>query len=452
VWFLFNATLPPLLRGRVCCDSVEYLGLAEGAHSLSEILGTTGARTLGYPLFLWLHKAAVHAVGLDSFDWVQVALFTALMLHVGAALFLFRSMPQAHPVFLGLLIANPGLTSQAALPLTDSLTTSLCTLALGFALRSFSPGCGGPENERSASGSPSRWECLTRSGASGWTTFLNAAAAGAMLGAAVLVRPSLQVIAPAFIVAWGALLSWRARSWNWAPVVAAVALSVVAAPGYWNCSRANGSFCLVPEDWLARAAARSVEVGLGSSRTFTEWNPPRVICAVDESDFEHMQSKCEIDPQHIPLSLLGCYALHPAAAAVHLAKKTIGLLDGFALNTYAAEETTWWQRILGRAFGVLSFVGLCLGAAWWILGRRRRAADLPPQVLLLWCAAYLAVQVNFHVETRYGLPIVPATYALLAWLLPEIQLRWVLAVFALATWLFLSTVIAWDSLPLVWCA
>ena len=186
-WFLYNLNLPDLHRGRVCCDSVDYIAIADQPYG--DLLSYTGSRTFGYPLFLKVHASLRDGLGVGAWiDWVTLASVTAFLLQVFTSIFLFRSFRAARvevPAWiLLLLLAHPGLASHAALPLTDSLTTSLLTFGVAAGCRAL---------------------CQTR------MRPLWALALGSALGAVYFVRPPLLLVVQVSLLLW-LMMAWASRA------------------------------------------------------------------------------------------------------------------------------------------------------------------------------------------------------------------------------------------------
>jgi hypothetical protein len=118
LWFLFNATLPDVYRGKLCCDSVEYVETARSSWEIGQILTHYEYRTLGYPLFLHAHLFLLKKLGFatpDDWTWVHVSLYTVFIFFVCTSYFLYNSFLrrgiQLHRVALYILLLHPGLLS-----------------------------------------------------------------------------------------------------------------------------------------------------------------------------------------------------------------------------------------------------------------------------------------------------------------------------------------------------
>lgn len=255
-WFAWNLSLAPVLKGRVCCDSTDYIKVARHLDSWSKLAdynallpeGTPVHRAVGYPAFLAAHLHLVEGLGLqNAVDPVNVALVTGLLLYFAACVFLFASVRGAgiriHPVALTALLAHPGLTSHAALPLTDTFSTSL--LMLGAASL---PRAGSPCKDW-------RW----------------AGAAGLFIGWAALARPSLRPLSILLISGWAAWSAWASSKnplTKLAPFAAIAGFAFMMAPQYLACSRHFGKFCFQDEAYVTWSTAGTARVGLLSGRGY----------------------------------------------------------------------------------------------------------------------------------------------------------------------------------------
>ena len=140
--------------------------------------------------------------------------------------------------------------------------------------------------------------------------------------------------------------------------------------------------------------------------------------------------------------------------AVHLIKKTIGLFDNFHLNTYAVEITRPWHVWWNRLFGLIAFNGFV--AAIWLLGRdllRRRCSERPALIFSAFLlVAFVAMNVNSAIESRYGLPVAPTAFMLFGALVAEIarsperrERRLFVGLAAVCSIGFLAQAVVWDA-------
>jgi hypothetical protein len=412
-WFFYNYTLPPLYKGRVCCDSVGYIAVVTDAAGLKDILLGAGERTIAYPLFLGLHRAFLQLLGVAA-DWVALSLVTSLALHFAAILFVYwvlvaRLKARLSPVFLFLALAHPGLVSQAALPLTDSFAASVSAVALGFAMWAY--------EERLAPRA----------------AFLCHLATGALLGACILTRPSfLLVVATTVPTLWllvPAIVRARRDSdkagrarraivgairHHTLPVMLGVAL--VSAIGFRNCLARYHSVCVSDPDYSAKHMTISLRWGLGSPRVYTTFGPPkpRNGYIVDPFSFEHFASRCTIRRGAAFGDLARCYAKNAPYAPIHFVKKTIGLFDNPYLNTYAMDVTRPWHMVVNRIFGWLGFLGwMCSLHHLYSICRHKRVDEPFRMVMMGFVLLYVGISINFHIESRHGFPaLVPALFML----------------------------------------
>ncbi|MDB4938647.1 MAG: hypothetical protein JWP87_5619 [Labilithrix sp.] len=446
-WFVYNVTLPPLYKGRICCDSVGYIAIANEASGLWEIFLGVSNRSFGYPLFLGAHKALVQLLGLGT-DWVVLSLVTSLVFHIVAVLFLYavlvhRLKMNVSPAFLLLALAHPGLVSHAALPLTDSLATSISTAAVAFAMWGYEDGL----RPRS-------------------TMFLQLAA-GALLGADIVIRPTFLMVAAATVpIVWLLLPALhharrdpektrgaRLRALGVAvrqfalPVVAGLVLASAMAPR--NCFAKYHTACIIDPANSAETKARSIRYGLEMPRVWTTFTPPRdrTGWVSDPFSVEHFSSRCTITEAAALTDLARCYARGAPYLPLHLAKKTIGLYDNFHLNTYAADITRPWHAVLNRSFGWLAFLGfVCSIHHLQAVLRKKRAFEPALVVPMAFVLLYTAISINFHIESRYGLPAVVPAFVMAASTLQSASRRTKLLLLA-CTVPFVVQTFLWDSAP-----
>jgi hypothetical protein len=423
-WFFRNYGLPPLFRGRVCCDSTDYIRISWNLTTLSSWLnfdslypygpGST-ERAMGYPTLLAFHRGFLALINLKSLDSVDASLFTVLAFYFGSSYFFYRSLLSIglnlHPIVLFLLLAHPGLTSHAALPLTDTLATSLVMVTSSAIIRA-----GG------------NW---TRNGRK------YALLAGIALGATVLVRPSFQIPVAGCIGVWMFVSAWRAftdsrnrmtTSSNWPdrfkidwrfmalPMLALAAMTVMITPQVYSCSSKFKLLCYQSPLINSQGAANGLNIGMYGARTYSllasKKHASGLPSTSDAFYEKHFGAGCFVEAAKIPASLVKCYVHRIPYLPLYFWKKLIGLADNFHLNTYAATITTDGQVTYNRLFSVLTFLGnvCCLAIlAWTIFRRRWNESWFVP---LGFYATYLALSVVFHVESRFGFPTIP--FALVA--------------------------------------
>ncbi len=408
VWFCAASSLPPLLRGKTCCDAVSYLHLAEsskiagafaatgtgtvgGGSSLLHTVFTaltadTGYRTLGYPAFLAAHRYVLHVLGLSSaVDWFSLSTFTALLLHLVSALFFWRGIRRhidVHPIGLFLLLAYPPLVAHAAVPLTDSLAVSLLLLALGSLLRV------APETRKR----------------------LWAALGGLFLGLLVITRPSHLPAAVVVITVWltiAGMRKWRRYDAGMfaCACIAAACFVLPLAPRIASCSLHAGTLCFTPPGDNAYQTAFLIQVGNDGARTQTVvWGKSSsAIYTVTDAFFQSSFARCPI--VHPGPDLLRCYARNAPLLPLFFLKKTVGLFDHPGLTPYATVVTPAWVTWTNRTGGLLGFLGFLALAAWALHMIRRKQWTSMSLLAALYALVYWAYSSVISVEARYGLPL-----------------------------------------------
>jgi hypothetical protein len=407
MWFVFNDSLPAIFRGRDCCDSVNYISIAKSHANLGEMLNFSGDRALGYPLFLKLHQVGVEFFKLPV-DWINASCISSLILHFAAILFFYWILTsklkfKLHPFFLLLVLIHPGLVSHAALSLSDSVTTSLFTLSLAFTICAFKQ----PQSHLS------------------WRTHL---VAGALLGLSVLMRPLLlSFVLVAFPLIWvfypatneikylGRAKGSKKNVMRHFALPFLLGFALTSGVGFRSCFLQFHRFCLSNPSFNKEVMAGSIRVGLRSSRVYTSVTPATKWAVVtDAYSQRHFGDKCIISDKKAISTLLQCYIQNLPALPLHLLKKMIGFFDNYQLNTYAVDITTTWERYLNRTFGLLGFLGtLCAFLYLYLFSRGQKYRESSLVLLTAFILIYTGISLNFHIESRYGFPAVPAAIFLL---------------------------------------
>lgn len=390
-WFAYvrSVGLPNRIRG----DAFAYLDMVASADSITDLLGSVGERTPGLPLFLYAVRVPFELVTpLESATlgaFVDTVALVLLATHVAASLLFFRRMREflssslglsLPPLALALLIAYPGLVAYTTVPLTDTPAADL--MMTGVVLYA----------DRSGSWKGAR-----------------SAAAGLLLGALVLTRPSaLATTAAVILVGLGQAL-WRDRA-----SVPMLALSAVVWAGLigWQaaaCTRAYGEPCLIAPDASRKALAESISWGTGSARHY--WSshtndPEGRVTVPDPLLLRVVGPSCPASTLGGRDGLLACLLANPIAYPALVLKKSIGLFDAYQLQPYAVDVTPRWARLASRPFGALAFAGFAAVVAWLVfLLRSAPASPLIP--VLVAPVAHVGWHALFHVEARYGLAVVP---------------------------------------------
>ncbi len=396
-WFLYNVTLHDMYKGRICCDSVNYIDLAKEIHSVQDVVLQYGWRTNGYPVFLKLHQFLVESVFGLSIDFVYVSLVSTFILHVAAAAFFYTSLRKAGllvpRLLLWLLVLHPGLVSHTAVPLTDGFVTTIVMFAAGCALRA-----GGRS-----------WP------AAGWFSLT-----GALFAWAVLIRPAhlpAALVTVFAIAAVGVVFAVRTRKIALACVSLAcpVLFALVLAPRTAACMRLDHRVCLYTTQDRDAFLRTGLDIQRNGARTYSvNW--------VDEQGDYHAFVRTVDDPLFLrsfgclasgepPLMrAVSCYRHNIPFLPAFFAKKTVSLFDNFHLNTYAAWITEPWHIAWNRFFGLAGFMGF--GTFFVLCGVRLwHRKSLP--VVFLYPVVYWLTSLIPSTDSRYGFPLVPFALAAL---------------------------------------
>jgi len=394
-WFAFNLSLPPEQRGVTCCDAAAYIGNA----TLADTWNAVGHRTFGYSWFLSLFLRGYEWIGgTVRFGWIPAAMTAQLVIWFAAASILFSAMRRISvwlsPLLLALLYAHPALSSQAAITLTDSLGTSLFCLSIACLIliqqRTERPGL----------------PCL---------------ALGLTLGLEVTIRPSFEMISAATLPVLALYLFARAvanrqglRRALGAAGIGTIAFVIGFLPGYGkiikNCYAVHGEYCKFDPEFMRTV---SKQIPLLSFTAARWWSSGTIGFRNTEDPFLwDMAFACDV-PKGTPETgvakwFLQCYLKAPKHLPVFIGKKLISGFDNYFLNTYATDETTPAQRVLNRTFSLVSFLGLIFAAGTVMASLFRRA--IFGYLYLIIPLIYVALQVNFHVETRYYFPTYPVFF------------------------------------------
>jgi hypothetical protein len=436
-WFAYNVTLPPVYAGRRCCDANEYL--LHASFGIPYLLTSCDVHPAGYSLFLRGHELLHDRLGLPPApDAILLALCSALVLAVVAAYAFYgalrhRGVPVSR-VALWLLLVHPGLVSYAASPLSDSLTLSLLLLLFACVLRF-------------------EWRVRARS-------FALAAGIGTLATLVVLTRTTnyypVTMLLAAFAAA-GIVVAVRDRrvALLLLPLVSLVAFERLTAPRRAACLEASGAYRFMAAPDTDRHARLSIERAAVGARSYLYLLPAlggghlyHVVNVPDPFIEQHFD--CLATAEADPARVSECFRARAPFVPAYLGKKVVALFDVSHLNPHAAAITTPLVRWWNRGFAMLGFVGLvCLaGLAAWAATRRR----LPWQVavLLAYVIPYLGGSAVFHVEARYGLPLVPPAIVALVVVAGSLRTAGrttrvaVVAALLVASAAFLAQTVAWD--------
>ena len=439
IWFCLNLNLPPPYRGLVCCDSLNYIELSK--HPIDHLIRYIGDRTFGYPLFLGVIRQLVLHFGYEVAA-INAALITQLVIHFFATFFLFSSIVKTGiqlPIWSRIaVIANTGLCSYAALPLTDSIATSLYMISGGAIIR------------------------FLNGGGRKWLSF-----AGLLFGYVALVRPSFL---PVIIVVILATLIYNLfinsilhsiKSGIWIIFFTSILVGYNFYLGYQKFGHAT----FQNPNFYARSSIGSALAGLRGGRVFAVMQPNQDWVEKEIEDpysVKYIFDACDHNMSSASELLLKCYIKRSIYVPGHLLKKQIGIFDNFHLNGYAVVVTEYWQLLIGRFFGALAFSGYILSGILLlyifiklIKKESRKSANKLNAVFItsLFSFVYIFISSNSHIESRYGFPAV--AFSILSLGLSKnmaiknknTYLYYIITV-ALSCALFFGQVFYWDSLSM----
>ena len=175
-----------------------------------------------------------------------------------------------------------------------------------------------------------------------------------------------------------------------------------------NCYHAHQQLCVVPPTEVSRAMIESFNYGLNYSRM---WG----IIGLDGSfawgsTDDKFIFDCRFDSSNPVASLFACYQRDLAILPNHFFSRIRGVFDYHHLNPYAATVTTSSELWILRLFSIVGYLGvvasLALFAVAFLAGKAKQ------QIYLLFPALYLALQVHFHAEARYMMPVTPLLFIL----------------------------------------
>lgn len=431
VFFILSLALPDRFRGLTCCDSNMYLQMS--TPDLSTIFFSSSGRSFGYPFFLALFRKSFSSTN----SFITAAAVAQLLLHWASSAFLFWSLRRAGlrlpVVALALLLAHPGLASYAAITVTDSLATSLFSIFISLSALLLAG--------------------KRRFGA-------KSALLGVCAGLLLTIRPSLIAQLPLCCAAvlLGLLPdSIRSAAARVASLKKASLFAVLFLVGFlpfylhlcMNTYRQDREFRLAPARYVAENSFRSVTWAIIYGRIWGIIDQYGVPQWRSTEDRILQTAPCDIPPSAVVSSLVNCYRGNLPALPKHLAHRLVGLFDNRHLNPYAVLATDSMAFVLLRAFSAAGFAGLavaiCLLLSSLLDGTWRSRGFLAFPI------AFLAVQVNFHVEQRYIFPIVPLLF-LLGAAVPWRSLflrRWpyaaCLALALIAVLYFYAVTTSWDA-------
>ena len=438
---------------RLLGDANDYLAIADGIYSFSEVLSYAGDRTIGLPALEYLiWKVVILFKPADEVQaWANAICGVLFAFHIAIAWFfsqwarsggLIRG-ENASLFLFGFLGTYPALIGHTTTPLTDTFSLDLVVCALMVLHAAF---------EREV-----------------WYKVLGlAGAAAALLAFSILVRPGNILGAGGMFAAGIALGFLRLRRTAFLICAAALAGTLLLAPYYYNCKRAYGVLCLQsPENVNFLASAQG---GLRGARTL--WSkesvvPGQIPVLPDGVMYGGYYQRCQLTA-FVGLdetSLTGCLINRPLLLPVYVVKKWIGLFDHFRFTPYLENDTPFWLRWLSRGYDALAWLGLAAfflasfraamqlgraGAKEWLAGA------YAPILLSVYPAVLLVQHTALHIEERYGFPLIPLCAVMLVKYGEKIGVyrslsgtkQLLLAMYFIAVLaVFITQVISWDNAP-----
>lgn len=438
VLFSYAVSIP--MSSRIRGDAYVYMMIANRFSSLRDAFTYVGDRTYGFPLFLYLVKAAASPATLG--EWVAMASYCQFLLHVCACLFFYAAFLKekfhktglpviAAPAITAALLAYPALVTYTTTPLTDTFCADLLMLAAAA------------------------WSASRKKKARPAIVFIFCGACGLLLGYAVMVRPVLIISVAAFYVAsfYDLMMNkkWRAEAAR--TVVMTVAALCLILPAMWNVWEAQGGIGLQDKGFVQKSVHGSMQIGLSAVRVYwSNKNPSQnPLPGIRDPYLDEVYGKkCTVDSAS---SLVLCLLSQPQALPLYFAKKTIGLFDAPHLQPYAVDLTSDWFVPLERVFGTAAFCGfislIIMTGAHLFSGLRPAWIELPWAVLVL---IFILCHTLMHIEGRYGFPVVP--FCLPSFFLGfagarqagrRFYLWWLLTIF-IAAGCFIYQIYSWDSI------
>ncbi len=387
---MVSLSLPPANRGLTCCDASVYLGVSNGAPGY--VWHHSSIKVFGYPFYLSLFRYAFQGVC----DFVIPALSVQFLLHVISSIFLayaiLRAGLKVPLIAFALLIAHPTLVGMSGQVLTDSLATSIISCVFGVAIFLLSDGRRLP---------------------------VKSLAFGFLVGLAVSLRLSLQVFAfsVSALVALGVFWGWYRRQGSvLAGFRRAAAFSCFflcgLTPSYVhlvsNCYRSHHELCISPSSEAKSWMAESFNYTIKHARMWA------IIKEDGMFRWGYTEDRslvgCDVPNERAVRAMLSCYARNIKNLPAHFIKRAIGIFDNRHLNIHAVTRTTPETFWMVRSFSIVGYVGVFASFVLFFSFLRRRGFD--QQVYLLLPLLYLAIQLNFHPETRYIYPVVPTLFVI----------------------------------------
>ena len=385
IYFWFCFAIPEYYRGVTFGDSADYMAYSRG--SIWDVLNHSNHRLFGYPLFLAIFRQFYSS---PFNEFLLPAMATQLVVYFASCLLLVYGLRRAEirvPAFVGaLVLVHPPLVSMTTIAMTDSLTSSLITMAIALAA------------------------LLTYSE----KYFVQKAIfLGVILSIGLSFRPSLipfSIITPCVIAGSIWLRDRRSGMRTAQATRRALLLIVMYAVGFLpvyiklriNCYNAHHEQCIMPVKELNRGMHTSFGYSLIYSRWDIFFRPDGVPEEGPTFDIVFPHASCSLSKEEPTKTFLQCYLQNWSILPLHLFRRLMGVFDHRHLNLYAGFYTPSWVFYMNRIFSAIGFAGVFGALALYL----RCLYARQPGAHLLLPLIYTAIQVHFHPEARYMFPVV----------------------------------------------
>jgi hypothetical protein len=337
----------------------------------------------------------------DTYRWTDSVAIAQMALWMISVVVLFRALRSTDRKYpwwlLGLALAQPALSSYAALMLTDVPATSLFCLSLA---------------------------CIISIQNRGRHLWLSSLFAGICMGIATTMRPSFQMVSFAIplLLAWCTWMQGRRERAAWISIASSV-LVVTApyligfAPLYSkiisNCAKQYGRPCIIEPGTFVSSQKITTHWGLIHSRMAS--SPLSGFNGTEDSFLGRLSATCRNSLGSLNQTpdpndgyrgadwLIKCLAHNPLAAFPLAAKKAVAGFDNYIVNAYASDRTSEGQFYFNHIFSVFGFLGFAALLTHFF--RSLWARTLTRDLHILIALAYFGFQCLVHVETRYFFPL-----------------------------------------------
>lgn len=388
-YFIYTLKFPDKVRGIYFGDSADYINCSLGG--LTKVWNHSSYRLFGYPFLLAIFRELFP--GPDTF--LRPVFILQFVCFISSVLFFLSSLKLTGlklPLWLPtLLLAHPAIVAMSTIPMTDTLTACLFSVALGLMIRI----------DRVNSGHILKVLCL-----------------GLVMGVACTFRPALVpigVVTPLVVAGAKLLASYKEgmsmqRSLRVGVGILALYF-VVFAPIYVklrvNCLNTHHEQCIVPSHILQPEMKVSLEYALMYSRWEIYFRPDGVPEGAPTNDRIFPHDACVFTTGDPTPQLFDCYLKNLTRVPVYLARRLIGVFDHRHHTIYGLNYTQPWVFAINRAFSVIGFLGLFVTATLFLQGLMKGRVEAFFAIPLL----YVAIQMNFHAEPRYMFLVTPLFFS-----------------------------------------